>query len=84
VNVSNIISHALASCWTHKDLAHNCLLFSFSSPNNHSFLFFSLQSELVIKDDECAQISLCLDEALKNTNELKLQVMKLWFFNFFL
>ncbi|XP_028395024.1 golgin subfamily A member 1-like isoform X2 [Dendronephthya gigantea] len=36
-----------------------------------------LQSELLIKDDECAQVSLCLDEALKNTNDLKQQIKTL-------
>ncbi|XP_046844186.1 putative leucine-rich repeat-containing protein DDB_G0290503 isoform X3 [Xenia sp. Carnegie-2017] len=33
-----------------------------------------LHSDLLIKDEECAQISMCLDEALNNTNDLKQQI----------
>ena len=36
-------------------------------------MFF--KSELLVKDEECAQVSLCLEEALSNTSELKKQVL---------
>lgn len=36
-----------------------------------------LQSELLVKDDECGQVSLGLEDALKNTSDLKKQIRKL-------